>query len=69
MEQQTPGHAPAGVAERRISEEWTHVLARADAALYEAKEHGRNRTHLSIDPADLSIESSNSVTEHPEPGR
>ncbi|MFA9566183.1 MAG: diguanylate cyclase [Acidimicrobiales bacterium] len=57
----------AGVAERRISEEWTHVLARADAALYEAKEHGRNRTHLSIDPADLSIESSNSLRKNIEP--
>ena len=65
---QLPVTFSAGVAERRISEEWTHVLARADAALYEAKEHGRNRTHLSIDPADLSIESSNSVAEHPEPG-
>lgn len=59
----------AGVAERRIGEEWTHVLARADAALYEAKEHGRNRTHLSIDPAELSIESTNSVTKNVEPGR
>ena len=65
---QLPVTFSAGVAERRISEEWTHVLARADAALYEAKEHGRNRTHLSIDPADLSIESSNSVAEHPESG-
>ncbi len=57
----------AGVAERRISEEWTHVLARADSALYEAKEHGRNRSHLAIDPADLSIESSNGPNERTRP--
>ena len=64
---QLPVTFSAGVAERRISEEWTHVLARADAALYEAKEHGRNRTHLAIDPADLSIESSSGPNERTEP--
>ena len=36
----------AGVAERRPGETYGAVLARADAALYEAKESGRDRTVL-----------------------
>ena len=42
-------HLSAGVARRHPGESIEALAARADAALYAAKEHGRNRTVLAAD--------------------
>ena len=43
--------ASFGVAEREPGEPMERLLARADAALYEAKRAGRSRVKLSCEPA------------------
>ena len=48
--------ASFGVAESCSGDDWDSLIARADAALYEAKQHGRNRAHVSRLRPSPSIE-------------
>lgn len=48
--------ASMGVASHREDEEFSSILSRADACLYQAKLEGRNR--VVVDPEDLALEAS-----------
>lgn len=47
--------ASLGVADSCPGDDWDSLISRADAALYEAKQHGRNRAHVSWHRANIRL--------------